>query len=1098
MTQVSEQHLQRTSVADESARSSCCADTNAAGLTVTPSHRASSHHPSGKQYWRSVEDFADAPEFREFMHREFPAGASDMLDSSDRRQFLKIMGASMALAGMGLAGCRRWPEEKIAPYAYRPPGHNPGSAEQFATCLELAGVASALLVTSYDYRPIKIEGNPEHPISQGATDVIAQASILNLYDPDRSRTVMKGAETSDWNGFAAFIKDHMTGLRNARGNGLAILSESSSSPSLAAMKQRLLAAFPNARWHEYEPINNDNIVKGSMLAFGAPYRAHYAFDKAKVIVSLDADFLHCDGGAVKWTRDFARSRRAEDRATMSRLYVFESTPSITGANADHRVSLRSADVAPIAAKLAQALVPGAEPLQTLASSAVASSLDQETFDKTLEHLINDLRGAKGASVIVAGARQPVEVHYIVHLLNELLGNVGRTISYAPEPDAVPHLESIQALARNIAANGVQTLVIIGGNPAYNAPADLKFADLLKQVQTTIHLSDYVDETSRQCAWHVNRAHYLEAWGDGRSHDGTLCLAQPLIEPLFNGRSAIELLAAMTGDELTGGYDIVRRTVRELGSGADFDAFWRKGIHDGFIANSAAAAATVRVQSQNLAQHAQAMQAQWNAGKGGELEIVFIPDSSVYDGRFANNGWLQELPDPMTKLTWDNALLLSPAAAASRGLKSGDMVNLQVGGGSLNVPVLVLPGQFAGSAAIALGYGRGFEGRVCNGAGFNAYVLRTSGTMGFAGGASISNTGETYVLASTQDHHAPDTVGGKGTQERLPTLFREATLAEYQTEPDFAKERAHVVHRLSLWEERHPFHLEGQSAAYAWAMSIDLNACTGCSACVIACQAENNIPIVGKDQVKRQREMHWIRIDRYFKGMNYEAPESFTLAPVPCMHCENAPCEQVCPVAATTHDDQGLNVMVYNRCIGTRYCSNNCPYKVRRFNYFDYHARGPLRQQPGMLLQVEPEYYAKSQSQSDPLRQLQFNPEVTVRMRGIMEKCTFCVQRITTARIKAKNAWVKAKNLDPNAALDQRVPIEDGAITPACAQACPAQAIVFGDLHDPNSRVAKLHKHERTYEMLEELNTKPRTRYMARIRNPAFTMHSHNGDMHTHG
>jgi Fe-S-cluster-containing dehydrogenase component len=706
-------------------------------------------------------------------------------------------------------------------------------------------------------------------------------------------------------------------------------------------------------------------------------------------------------------------------------------------------------------------------------------------------------------VIVAGARQPAEVHYLAHLLNEFLGNVGRTITYTPQPDAVPHVESMQALARNIAANAVQTLVIIGGNPAYNAPADLKFADLLKQVQTTIHLSDYVDETSKLCTWHVNRAHYLEAWGDGRSHDGTICLAQPLIEPLFNGRSPIELLAAITGDELSGGYDIVRRTIREMGSGAEFEAFWRKAIHDGFIANSAAPSAHVRVQAQGLAPNAQSLQAQWDANKGGELEIVFVPDNGLHDGRFANNGWLQELPDPMSKLTWDNALLLSPSAAKSRGLKNGDVVSVQLRGGSLNVPVMVLPGQFAGSAAIALGYGRAFEGKVCTGAGFNVYALRGSDAMGFAGGATITATSETYVLASTQDHHAPDTVGGKGIQERLPTLFREATLDEYQHDPTFAKERTEVVHRLSLWEERHPFHHEGagvadQSQGYAWAMSIDLNACTGCSACVIACQAENNIPIVGKDQVKRQREMHWIRVDRYFKGENYEAPDSFTLAPVPCMHCENAPCEQVCPVAATTHDDQGLNVMVYNRCIGTRYCSNNCPYKVRRFNYFDYHARGPLRQQPGLLLQVEPEYYAKAQSATDPLRQLQFNPEVTVRMRGIMEKCTFCVQRITQARIKAKNAWVKAKNLDPNAPLDKRVPIEDGAVVPACAQACPAQAIVLGDINDPNSRVSKLHRHERTYEMLEELNTKPRTRYMARVRNPAFTAHSHGADTHTHG
>ena len=1051
-----------------------------AGATDSPNAKPS------KLYWRSVDDLADTPEFRQFMHREFPAGASEMLDSGDRRQFLKLMGASMALAGLGLAGCRRWPDEKIAPYANRPAGHAPGTTDQFATCMEIGGIAAGLLVTSYDYRPIKVEGNPQHPTNKGATDACMQASVLDLYDPDRSRSVLHNGKTSDWTAFTAWAK-------NAGGNGLAVLCEATNSPSMQSMKQRLLKAFPNATWHEYEPLNNDNEVKGSLLAFGSPHRAHYAFDKARTIVALDSDFLHCGPQSIKWMREFAQARSAEGGKSMNRLYAFEPTPTITGTNADHRVAVRSADVAIIAARIAAAIVPGAaDQLSQIAAAKLSSAVDAAALDNTLHHLIEDLRAAQGASIVVAGPRQPAEVHYLAHLINEALANIGQTVTYTAQPEAIAHVESLQALANRMDAGQVQTLVIIGGNPVYNAPADLKFADLLKKVPASVHLSEYVDETSLLCTWHVNRAHYLETWGDGRAYDGTITLGQPLIEALFQGKSAIEVLAAISGDELTNGLDIVRRTIREMGSGMDFDAFWRNALHEGFIAETQSKPANPRVATQNLA--AVASKPQTPAGAADQLELVFTAASTLYDGRFANNGWLQELPDPMSKLTWDNALLMSPSAAKSRGLKTGSMVRINANGQQIDAAVMVLPGQSSGSIALALGYGREFAGRVCHGAGFNAYRLRTAGAMGYSVGATVQDAGDTYVLATTQDHHAADTVGGKGTQERLPTLFREANLKEYQEHPDFAKHRTHVVHRLSLWEEDLPFQSEdGRAGRYAWAMSIDLNACTGCSACVVACQAENNIPIVGKDQVKRGREMHWIRIDRYFKGFNEDSPDGFVHAPVTCNHCENAPCEQVCPVAATTHDQDGLNVMVYNRCVGTRYCSNNCPYKVRKFNYFDYHVRGPLREQPGMLLQVEPDYYTKGQAAADPLKQLQFNPEVTVRMRGIMEKCTYCIQRISKARVDAKNQWVKAKNLDPNAPLDARVPIADGAITPACAQACPAQAIVFGDLNDPTSRVAKLHKHERSYEMLEELNTKPRTRYLAKLRNPAFgesSSHSH--------
>ena len=1019
---------------------------------------------TGKTYWRSLEDFADTPEFREFMFREFPAGASEMLDSTQRREFLKIMGASLALAGMGISGCRRWPEEKIAPYASRPAGRLPGIPNSYATSMELGGVASGLLVTSYDGRPIKIEGNPEHPINRGATDAWAQASVLELYDPDRSRHVMHNNQASSWDNFSSWAKSHFAALREADGNGLCILSEATASPSVLDMKRRLLEAMPNAKWYEYEPLNNDNELAGSILAFGSPYRAQYHFDRAKIIVSLDSDFLHAHPAAVKYTRDFASGRRADDAPkTMNRLYVVESGYSLTGANADHRVAVRSGDIGAVAGHLAKML-----------SSAAANWVGSVDVAKPmLQQMVDDLASHRGECLIVVGPRQPGEVHAIAHLLNEELGNVGRTVSYTARPDAKPQAASIKALAADIDGGEVDTLVILGGNPAYNAPADLDFASKLGSVGATIHVSSYADETSKRCTWHLPRSHYLESWGDARAYDGTIGITQPLIEPLFGGRSPIELLAIINGDDVGAGYDIVRRSFGGVIGDADFERHWRRVLHDGFVADSAFAEQSPTVRSDEAQTWIIALARLASQERRG-LELVFTGDRSVYDGRFANNGWLQELPDPLTKLTWDNAVQISPSAAENIGVKMGDMVNVSLQGGShVEAAVLVMPGQHAQSATLTLGYGRNGVGRIAEDAGFDFYQLRSSDSMGFVGGATITKSSGSYEFALTQHHHALDTIGGKGTQDRLPTIFREANLDEYKEHPDFADHRVHVAHRLSLWDESNL-----DNADYKWAMSIDLTTCTGCSACVVACQAENNIPIVGKDQVKRGREMHWIRVDRYFSGSNPETPDSVAMQPVPCMHCENAACEEVCPVAATTHDRDGLNVMVYNRCIGTRYCSNNCPYKVRRFNFFDYQVREPVRETG--LMHVKPSYYTRPQSDTHPLQQLQHNPEVTIRSRGVMEKCTYCIQRISAGKIKAKNDWVKAKPEDRSS----RVTVPDGSVVPACAQACPAQAIVFGDLADPNSRVAKLHAHERTYEMLEELNPKPRTRYMAKLRNPA--------------
>jgi molybdopterin-containing oxidoreductase family iron-sulfur binding subunit len=1044
---------------------------------------------AGAEYWRSLEELAGTPEFREFLHREFPAGATELLDSTDRRAFLKVMGASMALAGLGLAGCRRWPQEKIAPFTHRPEGRIPGVPEFYATSMELGGTSQGLLVTSFDGRPIKVEGNPRHPINGGpesrwgATDAWAQSSILDLYDPDRSRNPMfveNGARRrSTWADFVVWADRHFQASANARGEGLAVLCEATDSPSVLDMKARLMKRFPRARWHEYEPINNDQELGGSKAAFSGAFRPQWAFDRARVVVSLDADFLGAHPAAVRNMREFARSRRvAGSTEAPCRLYAFESAHSLTGANADHRFAVRSADVAAVAALLAAQLMPEAaapEALQGRSGAATPQALG--IAPGAIEQVVADLKRHRGASLVVAGPRQPAAVHALAHAINDHLENAGKTVTYTAWPDATAHAESIADLARAMEA-GLDTLVIIGGNPAYNAPADLDFAARLGGVRTTIHLSAYDDETSRACTWHLPRAHYLEAWGDTRAWDGTFAVTQPLIEPLFGGTSPIELLAVLCGDELSGGYDIVRRTMSDSASQTGFERHWRTTLHEGFLAGSAASPERPALRRGALAEAVAAAWERWEPAPAGAMEVVFVADAKVHDGRFANNGWLQELPDPLSKLTWDNAVVIGVAAARRLGIEDGDVVRVGVAGRHVEAAALVVPGQHAGSATLALGYGRRGAGRIAEGAGFDFYPLRQAAAMGFAGGAVIERTGRTYALVRTQEHHAIDAVGRRGIEQRLPSIFREATFEEYRHNPSIANDPhhtgVHIVHRLSLWDETN---LEG--ATYAWAMSIDLSSCTGCSACVIACQAENNIPIVGKDQVARGREMHWLRIDRYFRG-DPEQPAAVAMQPVPCMMCENAPCEQVCPVAATTHDKDGINVMVYNRCVGTRYCSNNCPYKVRRFNFFDLQTRRPVRD--GGLLAVEPEYFTRPQSDTDPLHRLQFNPEVTVRSRGVMEKCTYCVQRITNARIDAKNRWVKRTPQEKKA--DPRVAIPDETFTTACAQACPAGAIVFGDMMDPESRVSRLHGSPLSYQMLEELNNKPRTRYLARVRDPA--------------
>ena len=1020
---------------------------------MTPQH-------TGPVYWRSLDELANAPEFRRFLADEFPEFAEELAcrgPSGTRRQFLKLMGASLALAG--LTACR-WPKENIVPATRQPGNRIPGVPVQYATAFELSGVATGLLVTSYDGRPIKIEGNDKHPFSRGKTNAWMQASLLDLYDPDRSQQPVERAAGRNtnltWDEFRAFAGSHFEALRARGGKGLSVLAEPSSSPSRAALKARLLTACPEARWYEYEPCSRDHEREAARLAFGRPYRLHLDLAAADVIVSLDGDFLMTHPAAVRYAGDFAARRRADD-GEMNRLWVFESNHSVTGSNADHRYPVRSADIGQvlrqIAAEFAK-ILPAAAELR----ASVPPPSRQPLTAAVAERVARDLAAHLGHAVLSVGPPQPPAVHAEALALNRVLGAVGTTVRFTEEtdPERLTHAAAIAALTDRMRRGEIDTLLILGGNPVYDAPADLDFGAALATVPTSLHLSLYDDETSRRCTWLVPRAHYLESWGDARAYDGTLSLVQPLIEPLYGGLTPLELLALTAGDSLVTGYDIVRRTWGEsFDFGTDRQKLWDLALHDGVVTDTAWPWRTPELRP-------------WppfvEAAPADGWEVVFAPDYSVYDGRFANNAWLQELPDPLTKLTWDNAALVSPADARKLGVtRPGDVLRVELSGGrALELPACILPGHAENSLTLPLGYGRTpAAGAVASGAGCDTFTLRTGDALYIAAtGVRVTATGRRAVLATTQDHHAiRSVVSDEEQQRRVAVLVREATQEHYRAHPDFAQHAVHLPQLESLWKER-------DYKDHKWGMAIDLNACIGCGACTLACQAENNIPVVGKAEVGKGREMHWIRVDRYFRGDAEDA--AVVHQPVTCVHCENAPCEQVCPVAATVHDEEGLNVMVYNRCIGTRYCSNNCPFKVRRFNWF-YNHHGPYHPRsardgaaafPGLL----------PHAQATPIEMLAHNPSVTVRSRGVMEKCTFCVQRINAVKSTARNeGWAQ---------------IPDGLITPACAQACPTSAIVFGDLNDPTSRVAKLHNDQRSYGLLEELNIKPRAKYLAKLRNPA--------------
>ncbi len=990
--------------------------------------------PISKQYWRSLEDLTRAPEFEEMVAREFPGEHWETLPPATRRQFLKVMGASLALAG--LTSCR-WPEQEIVPFAYRPDGRTPGVPQQFATAIELAGSAVGLLVTSFDGRPIKVEGNPNHPGSLGGASALDQASVLGLYDPDRSRNPIQreGSQefTRSWDEVQKFLAGHFTPETQGDGASIAVLAEASSSPILKAWRRRLLERYPRASWYEYEAVSFDGERAGLAQVYGRPLRAMPRLDRAEVFACFDADPLLSHPAAVRLAHDFAAARRPDvDR--MIRLWAVEPSYSSTGAMADHRLAVPGSAVGRVLLAVARALAGHGVSVPGVTTDSGAGLSDDEAAFATA--LARDLATHRRRALVMAGPSQPEAVHALAHAVNAALGSVGEALELMedPEPERRSHVEAIAELAGRMRSGEVRTLVLVGGNPAYDAPADLGFAELLEQVPTTVHLGLYRDETGARASWHIPRAHVLESWGDARFWDGTVAVVQPLIEPLYGGRTPAELVAMMLGQMPVKGYDLVRAEQQAAASGP-FDAWWRKVLHAGVVDGSAWAAVTPAPDAGRAARAAAELAAVGQGDDSG-LELDLMPDRKLWDGRFANNAWLQELPDALTKVAWDNALLVAPATADQLGVRTNDLVAVTTSVGELELPVYVLPGQAVGAVSVALGYGRRAAGKVGDDVGIDAFPVRTTAAPWHLAGVGVRATGGSHTLATTQDHHIIDSIGFAARQKRVGELVREADVAEYRADPEVFHEMAEVPPLKQLWQA---FEYEGDQ----WGMSVDLNACVGCNACVVACQAENNVPVVGREQVIRQREMHWLRLDRYFTGPTERPRVAFQ--PLACVHCENAPCESVCPVGATQHTHDGLNAMVYNRCIGTRYCSNNCPYKVRRFNFFNYHRH---------LTQVE---------------KMQYNPNVTVRSRGVMEKCTYCVQRIESARIAARR--------------DNR-PIREGEVVPACAQTCPAKAIVFGNLNDSSSAISAERGSDRAYAILAEVNTRARTHYLGRLRNPA--------------
>ena len=977
----------------------------------------------GRTYWRSLEELAATPEFEAMLHREFPEQASEWADGVSRRSFIKLMGASLAFGG--LTNCTVQPEEKIVPWVRAPENLVPGRPQFYATTAPHGGAGVGVLVESHLGRPTKIEGNPDHPSSRGGTQSQVQASILDLYDPDRAQAVTNAGSITTWSDFLTHLGQQIDGQKVKSGAGLRILTETVTSPTVAGQIRAILDEMPQARWIQYEAAHGDAARAGAIIAFGEPVNTHYDLSETDVILALDADFAQSMAGSARYARDFASRRRVasearadgdDDYPGMNRLYAVETIPTATGSLADHRLSLPPGDVeAFVLALAAEFGIRTNTAVPALAGTAA----------RWLGPLVRDLKQNRGRCAIIAGDCQSAAVHALAHALNGALGNAGRTVHHtAPLAEAsTDQSADLAQLVEDMRAGHVEALLVLGANPVYAAPAELSFAAALNQVPFRAQLSPAADETSRLCHWHIPESHYLETWGDTRGHDGTASIVQPLIQPLYNGKSISDVLAAVQGKAGLPALDIVREHWRNAGAWeGNFEITWQRSLHDGYIAGSAP------VPRRPSLRHPLRLP----AGSGqrldeGELQLVLRPDSALHDGRYANNGWLQETPRAITKLTWDNAALISPATAERLQVSNEQVLTLSAGGQSVRAPAWIVPGQADGVVVVHLGYGRRTVGRVGAGAGFDANLLRPADGSWQRRDLTVTRTYDRQSLACTQDHNSME---GRD-------LVRQANVTEYTADPDVFDHAGHVFDpELTLYNDT-----DHQYTGHSWGMAIDLSACIGCNACSVACQSENNIPVVGKGQVLNGREMSWIRVDRYYTDL--DDPE-IVHQPVPCQQCENAPCEVVCPVTATVHSDEGLNDMVYNRCVGTRYCANNCPYKVRRFNFLQYTDRD-----------------------SESLK-LQRNPDVTVRARGVMEKCTYCTQRINAARIQAKRG-------DGT--------IEDGAVQTACQQACPTRAIAFGDLNDPGSAVNRAKASARNYGILTELNTRPRTTYLARIKNP---------------
>lgn len=990
-------------------------------LPILPPERPGDFDADGApSLWRSINERKQTREVVEAREAEFPAGVGEPSGVS-RRSFLKY--ASLTAAIAGLEGCTRLPKEPIMPYTQRPEDVVPGNPLHYATAMSIDGIAQGLLAVSFEGRPTKLEGNPEHPTSLGATSSFGQAALMQLYDPDRARGIVLDKQPRGWGQFVRAIDERVQKARTEDGGAkVRFLMEPTSSPLQQHLRSRIQQLLPNARFYAWTPVDQDAVRGGTQLAFGRPLDPHYDFTRADVVVALDSDFLECGAESLRWARDFT-SRRDPKAGKMNRLYSLESTLTITGGFADNRIRMRSAEVQAFAfallARIGQS-VPEAAP----AAQAVAGAQVRQEHQKALQAIANDLLQNRGRIIVIAGERQPAEVHAAAHAINAALGSVGSTVRYSQPVvvDTVTGSESLRSLVEEINAGKVDTLVVTANNPVYGAPVDLDFAAAMKKVDLTIYHALYRDETSEAARWFIPAAHFLESWGDTRGPDGTVSLVQPLLEPLFGGATDIDLLAAFLGEADKGSYAHLREYWASRTNRPDFGHWWDLSLQKGIIEGTQVQRETPTPDYGSLG--AALSRARSRSTDG--FEINFQQDYKVYDGRFANVGWLQELPHPITKMVWDNAVLVSPATAKKLDVEMGDVVTVTYRDQSVNGPIFVLPGQADDTFTIALGYGRTKGADVATGAGFNAYQLRYSDAPWFDGGASLQKTGKTYKIAQTQEHWS--------MLDRQPAVMT--------TVDKLPEAEEHISEMLSakLPTMQEPVEYNGLK----WGMAVDLSRCTGCSACVVACQAENNIPVVGKDLVANTREMHWIRIDRYFAG-ELDDPQMIT-QPLMCQHCETAPCEYVCPVNATVHSDEGLNDMAYNRCVGTRYCSNNCPYKVRRFNYFSY------------------------THDLAPTHKMMMNPDVTVRSRGVMEKCTFCVQRIERWRI-AQRTGEKGQYYGGD------------KLQTACQQSCPAEAIVFGDLNDPKARVTEMHGSTRRYDLLYFLGTRPRTVYLARVKNP---------------